>query len=57
MLMSSDRVVTQIKDEITQIRKLTSLPELWKLTHDIDQCYWECKGELTCEAPPKGDNS
>src|SRR3984893_14757573 len=46
----------QIKDEIAQIRKTTSLPELWKLTHDINWHHWECKGELACEALLKGDN-
>ena len=29
------------KDEITLIRKPTSLPALWELTHDINQHYWE----------------
>ena len=46
----------RIKDKIAQIGNLTLLPELRKLTHDIDRRYWERKGELACEAPPKGDN-
>src|ERR1700730_11455997 len=50
------RLLNWIKDEITQIGKLTSLPELRKLTHDINRRYWECKGEPTREALPKGDN-
>src|SRR6202045_4191372 len=37
-------LLNQIKDEIAWIRKPTSLPELRKLTHDIDWHYWECKG-------------
>src|SRR3984893_407542 len=49
-------LLNRIKDEIARIGKPTSLPELRKLTHDIDRRYWERKGELAREAPPKGDN-
>src|SRR3984893_18273622 len=50
------RLPNWIKDEIAWIGKLTLLLELRKLTHDIDRHYWERKGELAHEAPPKGDN-
>src|ERR1700731_25254 len=49
-------LLNRIKDEIARIGKPTSLPELWKLTHNIDRRYWERKGELTRKAPPKGDS-
>jgi len=47
----------RIKDEMVHFHKTRSLDRLRDLIQKIDQCYWECKGELLKEIllAPKQD--
>jgi Zinc knuckle len=39
----------RVKDELVHLDKPRTLDELRDLIQKIDQRYWECQGEITCE--------
>ena len=45
----------QIKDEISWIRKPSTLPGMHQLIQQINVCYWECQSEISWESK-KSDN-
>ena len=45
-------LLKRVKDEMTHFDCLSMLQDLRDLVLRIDQRYWECKAELTCETSP-----